>query len=226
MKKRVKDEFCKLNIMIVVEVNEIEDVWYLDFSFCWQFYRFWLQLYQVDICWKIFSYECQYCILVERMVELRFQEDLYIFKDVQVVGMIIIGVVKYCQILQKVELRIVIVEEVVEVFEVYIIVILSKVCQYFILIGDYQQLCFSVNVYDLVKNFNFEVFFFEWLVKVNIFFVCLNYQYCMCFEIVCFLIFYIYQDLENYLFVFKYEKIKGVFFNFFFVEYNFFEQEI
>lgn len=47
-------------------------------------------------------------------------------REVVVIGMIIIGVVKYCVILEEIKFIIVVVEEVVEVLEVYIIIFLIK----------------------------------------------------------------------------------------------------
>ncbi|XP_021776647.2 NFX1-type zinc finger-containing protein 1 isoform X4 [Papio anubis] len=226
MKKRVKDELRKLNTMTAAEANEIEDVWQLDLSSRWQLYRLWLQLYQADTRRKILSYERQYRTSAERMAELRLQEDLHILKDAQVVGMTTTGAAKYRQILQKVEPRIVIVEEAAEVLEAHTIATLSKACQHLILIGDHQQLRPSANVYDLAKNFNLEVSLFERLVKVNIPFVRLNYQHRMCPEIARLLTPHIYQDLENHPSVLNYEKIKGVSSNLFFVEHSFPEQEI
>ncbi|XP_011886195.1 PREDICTED: NFX1-type zinc finger-containing protein 1 isoform X2 [Cercocebus atys] len=139
MKKRVKDELRKLNTMTAAEADEIEDVWQLDLSSRWQLYRLWLQLYQADTRRKILSYERQYRTSAERMAELRLQEDLHILKDAQVVGMTTTGAAKYRQILQKVEPRIVIVEEAAEVLEAHTIATLSKACQHLILIGDHQQ---------------------------------------------------------------------------------------
>ncbi|EPY88320.1 NFX1-type zinc finger-containing protein 1 [Camelus ferus] len=226
MKKKVKDELRKLNTMTEAEANEIQDVWQLDLNSRWQLYRLWLQRYQADTRRKILSYERQYRTSAERMAELRLQEDLHILKDAQVVGMTTTGAAKYRQILQKVEPRIVIVEEAAEVLEAHTIATLSKACQHLILIGDHQQLRPSANVYDLAKNFNLEVSLFERLVKVNIPFVRLNYQHRMRPEIAQLLTPHIYQDLENHPSVLKYEKIKGVSSNLFFVEHNFPEQEI
>lgn len=157
MKKRVKVELRKLNTMTEAEAREIQDVWQLDMNSRWQLYRLWLQRYQADTRRRILSYECQYRTSAERMAELRLQEDLHILKDAQVVGMTTTGAAKYRQILQKVEPRIVIVEEAAEVLEAHTIATLSKACQHLILIGDHQQLRPSANVYDLAKNFNLEV---------------------------------------------------------------------
>lgn len=226
MKNRVKEELRKLNTMTEAEANEIQDVWQLDLSSRWQLYRLWLQMYQAEMRRRILNSERHYHVCAERMTELRLQEDLHILKDAQVVGMTTTGAAKYRQILQKVEPPIVIVEEAAEVLEAHTIATLSKACQHLILIGDHQQLRPSANVYDLAKNFNLEVSLFERLVKANIPFVRLNYQHRMCPEISRLLTPHIYQDLENHPSVLKYEKIKGVSSNLFFVEHNFPEQEI
>ncbi|XP_064132257.1 NFX1-type zinc finger-containing protein 1 isoform X2 [Loxodonta africana] len=226
MKKRVRNELLKLNTMTEAEANEIQDIWELDLNSRWQLYRLWLQRYQADTRRKILNFERQYRTSAERMAELRLQEDLHILKDAQVIGMTTTGAAKYRQILQKVEPRIVIVEEAAEVLEAHTIATLSKACQHLILIGDHQQLRPSANVYDLAKNFNLEVSLFERLVKVNIPFVRLNYQHRMRPEIARLLTPHIYQDLENHPSVLKYEEINGVSSNLFFVEHNFPEQEI
>ncbi|XP_040837269.1 NFX1-type zinc finger-containing protein 1 [Ochotona curzoniae] len=226
MKNKMKKELRKLNAMTEAEANEIQDIWQLDLNSRWQLYRLWLQMYQADTRRKILSHERQYRSSAERMAELRLQEDLHILKDAQVVGMTTTGAAKYRQILQKVEPRIVIVEEAAEVLEAHTIATLSKACQHLILIGDHQQLRPSANVYDLAKNFNLEVSLFERLVKVNIPFVRLNYQHRMRPEIARLLTPHIYQDLENHPSVLTYEKIKGVSSNLFFIEHTFPEQEI
>ncbi|KAM5246213.1 NFX1-type zinc finger-containing protein 1 [Ctenodactylus gundi] len=226
MKKKVKVELRKLNTMTEAEASEIQDVWQLDLNSRWQLYRLWLQMYQADTRRKILNSERTYRTSAERMAEVRLQEDLLILKDAEVIGMTTTGAAKYRQILQEVEPRIVIVEEAAEVLEAHTIATLSKACQHLILIGDHQQLRPSANVYDLAKNFNLEVSLFERLVKVNIPFVRLNYQHRMRPEIARLLTPHIYQNLENHPSVLKYENIKGVSTNLFFIEHNFPEQEI
>ncbi|XP_071615637.1 NFX1-type zinc finger-containing protein 1 [Heliangelus exortis] len=226
MKQKAKVELRKLSTMTELEARAIQDLWQLDLSSRWRLYRLWLQTYQGLIRQRILQHEQQYQAAAERLTELRLQEDLCILKEAQVVGMTTTGAAKYRQILQKVEPRIIIVEEAAEVLEAHIVTTLSKACQHLILIGDHQQLCPSANVYDLAKNFNLEVSLFERLVKVNFPFVCLTYQHRMRPEIAQLLSPHIYQDLENHPSVLKYENIKGVVANLFFVEHDFPEQEI
>ncbi|NXF36396.1 ZNFX1 protein, partial [Nyctibius bracteatus] len=226
MKQKMKVELRKLSAMTELEAKAIQDLWQLDLSSRWRLYRLWLQTYQRFIRRRILQHEQQYQAAAERLTELRLQEDLCILKEAQVVGMTTTGAAKYRQILQKVEPQIVIVEEAAEVLEAHTITTLSKACQHLILIGDHQQLRPSANVYDLAKNFNLEVSLFERLVKVNFPFVCLKYQHRMRPEIAQLLSPHIYQKLENHPSVLKYENIKGVLSNIFFVEHDFPEQEI
>ncbi|NXU55026.1 ZNFX1 protein, partial [Turnix velox] len=226
MKQKMKVELRKLNAMAEAEAKAIQDVWQLDLNSRWRLYRLWLQTYQGFIRQRILQHEQRYQAAAERLTELRLQEDLCILKEAQVVGMTTTGAAKYRQILQKVEPRIVIVEEAAEVLEAHTITTLSKVCQHLILIGDHQQLQPSANVYDLAKNFNLEISLFERLVKVDFPFVRLKYQHRMRPEIARLLSPHIYQDLENHPSVLKYENIKGVSSNLYFVEHEFPEQEI
>ncbi|XP_010177906.1 PREDICTED: NFX1-type zinc finger-containing protein 1, partial [Mesitornis unicolor] len=226
MKQKAKVEIRKLSAMTELEAKAIQDLWQLDLNSRWRLYRFWLQTYQGLIRRRILQDEQQYQAAAERLTELRLQEDLCILKEAQVVGMTTTGAAKYRQILQKVEPRIIIVEEAAEVLEAHTITTLSKACQHLILIGDHQQLRPSANVYDLAKNFNLEVSLFERLVKVNFPFVRLKYQHRMRPEIAQLLSPHIYQELENHPSVLKYENIKGVLSNLFFVEHDFPEQEI
>ncbi|NWS74149.1 ZNFX1 protein, partial [Crotophaga sulcirostris] len=226
MKQRMKAELHKLSAMTELEANAIQDLWQLDLSSRWRLYRLWLQTYQGLIRQRMLKHEQQYQAAAERLTELRLQEDLCILKEAEVVGLTTTGAAKYRQILQKIEPRIVIVEEAAEVLEAHTITTLSKACQHLILIGDHQQLRPSANVYDLAKNFNLEVSLFERLLKVNFPFVCLKYQHRMRPEIAQLLTPHIYQELENHPSVLKYKNIKGISSNLFFVEHDFPELEI
>ncbi|XP_067163733.1 NFX1-type zinc finger-containing protein 1 isoform X2 [Apteryx mantelli] len=189
MKQKMRVELRKLSAMTELEAKTIRDVWQLDLSSRWRLYRHWLQMYQGFIRRRILQHEQQYQAAAERLAELRLQEDLCILKEAQVVGMTTTGAAKYRQILQKVEPRIVIVEEAAEVLEAHTITTLSKACQHLILIGDHQQHRMRPEIARLLSP-------------------------------------HIYQELENHPSVLKYENIKGVLSNLFFVEHDFPEQEI
>ncbi|NWH86348.1 ZNFX1 protein, partial [Aegithalos caudatus] len=226
MKQRMKAELLKLDTMTELEANAIQDVWQLDLNSRWRLYRLWLKTYQGFIREDILDLEQQYQAAAEKLEEQRLEQDLCILNNARIVGMTTTGAAKYRRILQYIEPRIVIVEEAAEVLEAHTITTLSKNCQHLILIGDHQQLQPSANVYDLAKNFNLEVSLFERLIKVDFPFVCLKYQHRMRPEIAQLISPHIYQKLENHPSVLKYENLKGVSTNVFFVEHEVPEEEI
>ncbi|NXS00806.1 ZNFX1 protein, partial [Oxylabes madagascariensis] len=226
MKQKMKVELLNLNTMTELEANAIQDVWQLDLNSRWRLYRLWLKTYQGFLRENIVEYEQQYQAAAERLEEQKLEQDLCILNNARIVGMTTTGAAKYRRILQYIEPQIVIVEEAAEVLEAHTITTLSKNCQHLILIGDHQQLQPSANVYDLAKNFNLEVSLFERLIKVDFPFVCLKYQHRMRPEIAQLISPHIYQKLENHPSVLKYENIKGVSTNVFFVEHEVPEQEI
>ncbi|NXO35213.1 ZNFX1 protein, partial [Locustella ochotensis] len=225
-KQKMKVELLKLNTMTELEANAIQDVWQLDLSSRWRLYRLWLKTYRRFIREGILEHEQQYQAAAERLEEQKLEQDLGILNNARIVGMTTTGAAKYRRILQYIEPKIVIVEEAAEVLEAHTITTLSKNCQHLILIGDHQQLQPSANVYDLAKNFNLEVSLFERLIKVDFPFVCLKYQHRMRPEIAQLISPHIYQKLENHPSVLKYENIKGVSTNVFFVEHEVPEQKI
>ncbi|NXC00851.1 ZNFX1 protein, partial [Orthonyx spaldingii] len=226
LKQKMRVELRKLDTMTELEANAIQDVWQLDLSSRWRLYRLWLKTYQGFIREDILEHEQQYQEAADRLKELKLEQDLCILNDARIVGMTTTGAAKYRRILQHIKPRIVIVEEAAEVLEAHTITTLSKDCQHLILIGDHQQLQPNANVYDLAKNFNLEVSLFERLIKVDFPFVCLKYQHRMRPEIARLISPHIYQNLENHPSVLKYENIKGVSTNVFFVEHEVPEQEI
>ncbi|NXP31996.1 ZNFX1 protein, partial [Leiothrix lutea] len=226
IKQKMKAELTKVDAMTELEANAIQDVWQLDLGARWRLYRFWLKTYQGFIREGILQHEQQYQAAAERLEEQKLEQDLCILNNASIVGMTTTGAAKYRRILQYIEPQIVIVEEAAEVLEAHTITTLSKNCQHLILIGDHQQLQPSANVYDLAKNFNLEVSLFERLIKVDFPFVCLKYQHRMRPEIAQLISPHIYQKLENHPSVLKYENIKGVSTNVFFVEHEVPEQEI
>ncbi|XP_053250798.1 NFX1-type zinc finger-containing protein 1 [Podarcis raffonei] len=226
MKRQAKAELKKWQAMTKEEAEAVLDVWQLNLSSRWKLYRYWLQKHQAEIQREMLQHKQKYQAAADRLAELRQHQDLCVFRTAQIVGMTTTGAARYRQVLQQVAPRVVIVEEAAEVLEAHVITTLSRACQHLILIGDHQQLRPSANVYDLARNFHLEVSLFERLVKVGLPFVRLAFQHRMRPEIAQLLTPHIYQDLENHPSVLRYENIKGVSSNLFFVEHSFLEQEI
>ena len=123
--------------------------------------------------------------------------------------------------LQDIKPAITIVEEAAEVLEAHIITSLTPGCQHLILIGDHQQLRPSPTVYDLQIEYNFDVSLFERMIKNGIQFSRLCLQHRMRPEIATMLDhIYVNPKLQNHESVLKFESIKGVQRNLFFVDHN------
>ncbi|XP_051562536.1 NFX1-type zinc finger-containing protein 1-like [Myxocyprinus asiaticus] len=226
IKQMVRKELRKTSVMSDEEESHVSDVWNINPKDRWRLYRLWVLRYRTDLRTKALHSEQVFQDAAERLNEIRCREDLCVLRKARVVGMTTTGAAKYRQALQELQPRLVIVEEAAEVLEAHTITTLSRACQHLILIGDHQQLRPSATVYDLAKNFNLEVSMFERLVKVNFPFVRLNYQHRMRPSIARLLTPHIYSELENHPSVLKYDNVKGLLTNLFFVDHPHLEEEI
>ncbi|KAG2458417.1 ZNFX1 protein, partial [Polypterus senegalus] len=194
----------------------------------WQVWeeRLWLKKYRNSIKMEMLENENNYQKIVDRIKELRNQEDLTILRMANIIGMTTTGAARCRKIVQDIQPKVVVVEEAAEVLEAHIVTTLTAACEHLILIGDHQQLRPSATVYELAKNFNLEVSLFERLIRMGIPYVRLNYQHRMRPEIAKLLTPHIYDKLENHQSVYLYDKIKGVNSNLFFVEHEHLEETI
>ncbi|XP_073534615.1 NFX1-type zinc finger-containing protein 1-like isoform X2 [Phyllobates terribilis] len=226
LRKKMEKELLKMDNMSEEEYNMISDIYAIPIYKRWKIYRMWRQTVIKAIRSEIFKLEDEYQILINRLAELRNQQDCAILQRADIIGMTTTGAAKYRKLLQVVQPRIVIVEEAAEVLEAHIITTLSRRCQHLILIGDHQQLRPATTVYELAKNFNLEVSMFERLIRMGIPYVRLNYQHRMRPEIAKLLTPHIYDRLENHESVDKYDNVKGVCQNLFFVDHDHPEHQI
>ncbi|KAJ8272642.1 hypothetical protein GJAV_G00091700 [Gymnothorax javanicus] len=226
LKNVVKQELKKTEHMLEEKAMQIVDLWVLPFQERWHLYRLWLSKHQRQIRKQIILYEMAYQRTVNRLDELRQQEDQTVLRNASVIGMTTTCAARYRRVLQDIQPRIVIVEEAAEVLEAHIITVLTSTCQHLILIGDHQQLRPSTTVYELARNFNLEVSLFERLIRMGVPYVRLDYQHRMRPEIAQLLTPHIYDKLENHPSVHLYENIKGVTTNIFFVDHEHLEENI
>ena len=127
--------------------------------------------------------------------------------------------------LQDIKPVITIVEEAAEVFEAHTVTSLTPGCQHLILIGDHQQLRPSPTVYDLQINYALDVSLFERMISNGLQFKRLCLQHRMRPEIAKMLDhIYVNPKLQNHDSVLKFEDIKGVERNLFFVDHE--EKEV
>ncbi|KAM4026833.1 NFX1-type zinc finger-containing protein 1-like [Anomaloglossus baeobatrachus] len=220
LREIMNKELQKMDYMSEEEYKNISDIYVIPIYKRWKIYRMWRQKVMEAIPSEIFKLEDDYQILINRLAEVRNQTDCAILQRADVIGMTTTGAAKYRKLLQVVQPKIVVVEEAAEVLEAHIITTLSRSCQHLILIGDHQQLRPATTVYELAKHFNLEVSMFERLIRMNIPYVRLNYQHRMRPEIAKLLTPHIYDKLENHESVYKYDNVKGVCQNLFFVDHS------
>ncbi|CAB1415556.1 unnamed protein product [Pleuronectes platessa] len=220
MKNNIRKELQSGSAMTEEEAVKVLDIWTLSLSDRWRLYRLWVERYRSEICTALLAAEDAYQNTAERLADLRRHESLCLLRNAKVIGMTTTGAAKYRSVLQEVSPRLVIVEEAAQVLEAHTITTLSQGCQHLILIGDHQQLQPSVTVYELAKKFHMEISMFERLVGMGVPFVRLNYQHRMRPEIARLLTPHIYEQLENHPSVFKFDNIKGLKTNIFFVEHD------
>ncbi|XP_015239630.1 PREDICTED: NFX1-type zinc finger-containing protein 1 [Cyprinodon variegatus] len=226
MKHKIRKEIGKSSAMTEEEESHVFDVWSLNLKDRWRLYRLWVTRYRIELRTKALESEQAYQNAVDRLADVKRQENLHVLKKATVIGMTTTGAAKFRKALQEVRPCLVIVEEAAEVLEAHTITTLSKACQHLILIGDHQQLRPSATVYELAKNFSLEMSMFERLVNMGLPYVRLNYQHRMRPDIACLLTPHIYSELENHPSVYEYENIKGLNTNLFFLEHNHLEEEI
>ena len=200
----------------------LDDIYRLETKDRWRLYRLWRKRAE-EYHQKLFlTRQNEYDQAVEREQEIIRMEEYEVLREACVIGMTTTCAAKYRSILKEIRPRIVIVEEAAEVLEAHIIASLTSGCQHLILIGDHQQLRPTPAVHDLAKRYKLDVSLFERMVNVGIQCETLNVQHRMRPEISA-LMKHIYDDLENHESVEKYEDIKGMKKNMFFISHNYTE---
>ena len=204
------------------EEMHLDDIYRLETKDRWRLYRLWRKRAEEHHQKLFLTRQNEYDQAVEREQEIIRMEEYEVLRKACVIGMTTTCAAKYRSILKEIRPRIVIVEEAAEVLEAHILASLTSGCQHLILIGDHQQLRPTPAVYDLAKRYKLDVSLFERMVNVGIQCETLNVQHRMRPEISA-LMKHIYDDLENHESVEKYEDIKGMKKNMFFINHNYME---
>ena len=204
------------------EEMHLDDIYRLETKDRWRLYRLWRKRAEEHHQKLFLTRQNEYDQAVEREQEIIRMEEYEVLRKACVIGMTTTCAAKYRSILKEIRPRIVIVEEAAEVLEAHIIASLTPGCQHLILIGDHQQLRPTPAVHDLAKRYKLDVSLFERMVNVGIQCEMLNVQHRMRPEIAT-LMKHIYDDLENHESVEKYEDIKGMKKNMFFINHNYME---
>ena len=219
MKKKVQQNLSASEVMTDQEAATVQDMWRMTAQDKWRLYRYWINKYRDFLLAKIREKGEEYEGAAARYREALMQEDKEIMRHSAVLGMTTTGAARYQAILQEIKPRIIVVEEAAEVLEAHVITTLSKGCEHLILIGDHKQLKPNPTVYKLAKDYNLDVSLFERMVENGVQCDCLEFQHRMRPEIAE-LMKHIYKDLKNHVDVLKYENIKGMSSNMYFVNHS------
>ena len=185
----------------------------------WRLYRLWTQRLEKQQQELLQSCQAEFEEALSRDKELDTMVEYGVLEKARVIGMTTTCAARYRHILQRICPKIVLVEEAAEVLEAHLITSLTKGCQHLILIGDHQQLRPTPAVYELAKKYKLDVSLFERMVNVGVPYERLSVQHRMRPEIAA-LMKHIYKDLENHESVEKYDDIKGMKKNMFFVNHS------
>ena len=214
----------KLQPLAPAQVANVSHVWRLSTEDRWRLYLFWLRIFQHNCREEISRKSQEYESVCKRFTEVRDHEELQALREAVVIGMTTTGAAKYRAILEEIKPTIVVVEEAAEVLEAHIITSLTKGTQHLILIGDHKQLRPNPTVYALAREYNLDVSLFERMVNSGMQCYQLNTQHRMRPEIAR-LMQFIYDDLQDHRSVHKYEDVRGVSKNIYFIDHRFPEDE-
>ncbi|GIY60265.1 NFX1-type zinc finger-containing protein 1 [Caerostris darwini] len=223
-KKKIKDVADNLNdfkAMSETEVKSIDNVWFLPHSDRWGLYKYWLECYIEKKQRAVFDMQIRLRKEYEEFNEVQTEIDLFVSLRAHVIGMTTTGAAKYRNILQRLDPKIVIVEEAAEILESHVVTSLASNTQHVILIGDHQQLKPSPAVHMLAVKYELDVSLFERMVQNGMQCYRLGIQHRMRPEISALLVPHIYENLKDHESVREYENIKGINKNVFFISHNY-----
>ncbi|KAK3589661.1 hypothetical protein CHS0354_015165 [Potamilus streckersoni] len=215
----LKRQIHATSVMGQEQVDNVVNVWELDYKDRWRLYIHWRQLY-LNALEEDFVRQANLCEEVMRVYkETKMREDEFVLQHAHIIGMTTTCAARYQSVLQKIGPRIIIVEEAAEVLESHIITTLSEHCQHLILIGDHEQLRPNPTTYTLAKDYKLDISLFERMVNNGIQCDCLEEQHRMRPEI-SMLLRHIYPNLRDHESVSEYEHIRGVGSDIFFIDHN------
>ena len=209
-----------LKPMSAEEVQNVQSLWSLSKNQKWRLYLHWKEKYRSSLQQHLFHLSQVYEATCERYQQKRHEVDQEIIKGSDVVGMTTTGAAKHSYIMKSIQPKIVVVEEAAEIFEPHIFTSLSPSVQQLILIGDHKQLRPKPNYYELEKHYDFNISLFERLAINKCPVQTLNIQHRMRPEVASLITPAIYKELKNHESVEKYEHVKGVGKDLFFINHT------
>lgn len=191
----------------------------------WKLYRFWVAKFIDFVKEQIQIYQKEFDKIFNRFKKLGLERDVAILQENHVVGMTCTGAAKFHDLIEAVGPQIIIIEEAAEVLETHLITSLTTSIKHIIMIGDHQQLQPLPTVHELAEKCEMKVSLFERMVRNNIDCYTLTSQHRMRRSIAQLLVPHIYKELYSDESVDKYEDIKGMEKNVFFIEHSSMEKE-
>eukprot|EP00057_Strongylocentrotus_purpuratus_P011176 XP_011665650.1 PREDICTED: NFX1-type zinc finger-containing protein 1 [Strongylocentrotus purpuratus] len=209
------------------EANTVRNVWGLEEGNRWRLYRYWAHLHRHESLRQLVDMQRQFTNVCQELREARSQEDFEILKNASVVGMTTTGAAKFHMLLQRIQPRIMVVEEAAEVLEAHIVTALTESCQHLILIGDHQQLRPSPTVFKLATQYNLDISLFERMINNEVPYQQLVLQHRMRPEISRLMrMERLYPYLQDDVSVKKFDDIHGVTKNIFFLHHEMEEDSV
>ncbi|KAL1459794.1 hypothetical protein WDU94_011748, partial [Cyamophila willieti] len=186
----------------------------------WKLYSQWVSHLKSGMMNSMKALEKKYRDQSQQFQETQQLQDLYVLRKFDIIGITTTAAAKNHNLLSALKPNIVIVEEAAEVLEAHIVTALTDHCQHLILIGDHQQLRPNPNVYRLAKQYNLEISLFERMINNKLNFSRLGIQHRMRPEICELITPSIYPNLQNHPSVYKFDDVRGITKNLFFVTHE------
>ena len=202
------------------ETNSVTDIWKLSMQKRWSLYLHWadeLIKTQKDLIADTVRMYNEVC---KEYTICRQDIDAFVIRDSNIIGMTTTGAAKYNHILSNIHPKIIIIEEAAEVFEAHVFTSLTPSVQQLIMIGDHKQLRPKANCYNLEKDYDLCISLFERLAMNGFPVHTLEVQHRMRPEVASLICPTIYEKLLNHEDVTKYEHVKGVRSDVFFIDHS------
>jgi len=223
-KQKASNESSSADISLDDILNS-QDLWLLPKKSRIELHNHWLQKAKEKAEEELHRLSERYKEVCDGLLKHEHKTSLKILREAKVVGMTTTGAAKNYDILQALRAEIVVIEEAAEVLEAHVLPCISSFTQHLILLGDHLQLRPSVAEYELGTKYKLDVSLFERLISGGIEHVTLRCQRRMR-PAISRLISDIYPSLQDHCSVTKYENIKGIKHDVFFLDHQAMESQI
>ncbi|XP_065915016.1 NFX1-type zinc finger-containing protein 1-like [Dysidea avara] len=203
------------------EVKSITDITILTTRDKEKLYQYWMKLYHQNHYNEICSLIDDYNHIHADYVTASDRKTVELLQKTQIIFATTTGVAKNKHIINKVRIKIIIVEEAAEVLESHIISCLTAATQQLILIGDHKQLQPKPHEHILACKYRLNISLFQRLIEAGFPCATLQHQHRMRPEIADLVRPHVYRDLKDHDSVLGYENIRGIASNVYFFDHHY-----